>query len=235
MNKEVSDYMLNLENPLIQLFKATASATYYHSENVMLFLEKIGRELKLDIDFLKIIGLYHDIGKMRYPLFYCENQPKGENIHDTLDPLVSTALITSHVSNTISVLTENVPNISMDIIKAISSHHGDQVVQSMYNKITDKTTLDINLFRYPYQKPYDVYSCALMVCDTVEATMKSYNNSGKITSDNLADNITSIIQRLIDEKQLDYLSIGQHRTILSILIEQYSSGDQNRISYEKAE
>lgn len=224
--------LLNVENPLMKQFKTLAPGTYYHSERVQHFLEKIGRELKLDVDFLKIIGIYHDIGKIRYPLGYCENQPKDSNIHDTLPPEVSANIIISHIANSIAVLTTYMPNISPEIIRCISRHHGDQIAKSIYNKIEDKSVIDESLFKYPYQKPDDVYSCALMICDTVEATMKAKTTAGLVTTDNTHETIVDIVVNLINDHQLDMLTIGQHKIIVEVLTTEYLSGEQKRISAE---
>lgn len=224
--------LLNVESPLMKQFKTLIPGTYYHSERVSHFLEKIGRELKLDLDFMKIIGMYHDIGKMRYPLGYCENQPKDSNIHDTLPPEVSAHVIISHVANSVAILATAYPDISPEIIRCISRHHGDQLAKSIYNKIEDKTTIDINTYKYPFQKPDDVYSCSLMICDTVEATMKAMTSAGIVTPDNTPDKISDIVQTLIADQQLDTLTIGQHRTIIDVLITEYMSGEQKRISSE---
>ena len=138
LDKATKDYLLNPENDLITEFKTKAPGTFKHCEDVANMCEKIGRELKLDTDVLKILGLYHDIGKMWNPYYYSENQPKDYNIHDNLPPEISAYYIMSHVANSIAILVTKVPNISLDLLNCISQHHGDSVLKVFLNKIDDE-------------------------------------------------------------------------------------------------
>ena len=140
LDKATKDFLLNPENELLTEFKTKAPGTFKHCEEVANLCEKIGRELKLDTEFLKILGLYHDIGKMYSPKYYSENQPKDFNIHDTLSPEVSAHFIISHVANSLAILTTRVPNINIDLLKCISQHHGNSLLTVFISKIED----DIN-------------------------------------------------------------------------------------------
>ena len=101
LDKALVAYLTNPENELLAEFKTKAPGSFKHCEEVASLAEKIARALNLDVDFLKIIALYHDIGKMLSPSYYSENQPKDVNIHDNLPPEISAHFIISHVANSV--------------------------------------------------------------------------------------------------------------------------------------
>lgn len=221
--------ILNPENLLLKEFQEKAPKTYQHCEAVSRLCEKIGRELKLNVDILKIVGLYHDIGKMRNPQYFCENQSKTENIHDKLDSFISYKLITTHVADSIAIIITKMSKIPLPLIKCISMHHGNTILKSIYSKI-QKETINPDLFRYPFSKPNDVYSGILMICDNIESTMKAISTNGHVKEENeIADIIKTNIANLIADGQLDELTIGQHRAIIDILCAEFAAANQKRI------
>lgn len=229
--------MLNMENPLLLKFKEVAPGSFHHCERVASLLKKVGIYFKLDFELLETIGLYHDIGKMRYPVYYCENQPKNENIHDKLDPTISAQLIMSHIANSIAILSTSVKNIEPEIIKYISMHHGDQVLKSIMNKIPkeEQTNDLIKMFTYPYAKPDDIYASTLMICDTCEAAIAGMTAAGIVNSENMNEKIYGLIDGLVINEQLDSLTIGQKRTITNIIVEEFLSGNHKRVTTEYEE
>ena len=230
ISDELANKVLNPEHPIIQRFRERAPGTFQHSEAVSRLCEKIGRELKLDLNALKIIGLYHDIGKMRFPQYFCENQAKGNNIHDQLDPYVSYRYITGHVADSISIIVTKIPEIPVELTRCIATHHGNSLLQSICNKLPTDTKIDYDTFRYPYSKPQDVYSCVLMICDCVEATTKAMASNGKNDHDDFDLVISSTIDRLAKEEQIDELKIREVRIITDILLSEYSAINHNRIT-----
>ena len=194
--------------------------------------EKIGRELKLDTDVLKILGLYHDIGKMWNPYYYSENQPKDYNIHDNLPPEISAYYIMSHVANSIAILVTNVPNISLDLLNCISQHHGDSVLKVFLNKIDDEEekSAKISDYKYPYGKPNNVYSCILMIVDITEAKIRSMKSNNP--NIDIASVIRDTIEQLTIETNLDELTIKQGRIITETLMSEYNVSEHKRVSYD---
>ena len=232
LEKATKDFLLNPENELLTEFKTKAPGTFKHCEEVANLCEKIGRELKLDTEFLKILGLYHDIGKMFAPKYYSENQPKDFNIHDTLSPEVSAHFIISHVANSIAILTTRVPNINLDLLKCISQHHGNSLMKLFLNKIEDEDEREEREeeFRYPYTKPDNVYACILMIVDIVEAKIRSIKAT---TPDaDIANLIRGVMSQLTEETNIDELTIKQGRIITETLMTEYNVADHKRVSYE---
>lgn len=232
LSKELGDLLLNIENPLLIAYKEKAPGSFKHSEEVAAVCDKIGRELKLDTNVLRILSLYHDIGKMWYPEYYCENQPKNSNIHDSLDPIISAHYIISHVANSIAILTTQVPNIPIEIVRCISMHHGNRLLKSIYNKFTDeeKQQYGITRFKYPYTTPDNIYAIILMISDSVEATLKGLRAVGKVDENNINEIITNIISDLTKEEQIDELTIKQGRIITDVLISEYNAVNHKRVT-----
>ena len=230
--KEIGDFLLNVENPLLTSYKEKAPGSFKHSEEVANLCDKIGRELKLDLNILKILGWYHDIGKMWYPEFYCENQPKDNNIHDSLNPEVSAHYIISHVANSISILTTKIDNVPTEIIRCISMHHGNRCLQSIFNKFSDedKQKQNISRFTYPYSTPDNIYAIILMIADSNEATFKGLRAAGKVDESNINTIIDKIMVDLIKEKQIDKLTFEQGRIITEVLISEYNAVNHKRVT-----
>lgn len=232
LDKSLVAYLTNPENELLAEFKAKAPGSFKHCEEVASLCEKIGRALNLDIDFLKIIALYHDIGKMLSPQYYSENQPKDMNVHDTLPPDISAHFILSHVANSIAILTTRVPNMNLELVKCISQHHGNSKLTLFLEKLPESERLDKeDEFSYPYSKPDNVYSCILMIVDIVEARIRAMR-----TNDPEFDTtrvIEMVIEQLTRETNLDELTIKQGRIITETLVSEYNAVDHKRVSYEK--
>lgn len=234
LSKEIGDFLLNVENPLLTSYKEKAPGSFKHSEEVANLCDKIGRELKLDLNILKILGWYHDIGKMWYPEFYCENQPKNSNIHDSLNPEISAHYIISHVANSIAILTTKINNVPTEIIRCISMHHGNRCLQSIFNKFSDedKQKQNISRFTYPYSIPDNIYAIILMIADSTEATLKGLKAAGKVDESNVNTVINKIMTDLIEEKQTDKLTYEQGRIITEVLIGEYNAVNHKRVTAE---
>lgn len=232
LDKALVAYLTNPENELLSEFRVKAPGSFKHCEEVASLCEKIGRALNLDVDLLKIIALYHDIGKMLFPLYYSENQPKDSNIHDSLSPDISAHFIISHVANSIAILTTRVPNMSLEIVKCISQHHGNSKLRQFLDKLPEDERVDREKeFAYPYSKPDNVYSCILMIVDIVEARIRSMKTLDPDVDTTKA--IEGIIEQLTRETNLDELTIKQGRIITETLLSEYNAVDHKRISYEK--
>lgn len=116
MKKENGVDVLDMNYPLLVAFKEAAPGTFAHCKTVAEVLEKIGNALGLNSRKLKIIGFYHDIGKMITPILYSENQPADYNPHDNLEPWISFALVAGHVAHTVQILLSD-PNIDNELVE----------------------------------------------------------------------------------------------------------------------
>lgn len=222
-------FLLDSSYPLLQQFRERCPGTFKHSQALMGMIEGIALALNINVNFMKVAALYHDIGKMFNPKYFTENQLEDENPHDKLDPLMSYNLITRHVSDSAMILL-NDSNFPRKIIEIISQHHGNSVLKYFFEK-SGKDVED--LFRYKCTKPTCIESAVLMICDQIEATSRSLAQAGKFDPTLV---IEKTISGLIDDGQLDevIMRLGDLKKIKEALARELEGTYQKRVDYEKA-
>ena len=226
----IADKLLSPTYSLLVNFKTKAPGSFQHCERVMNYMEKCGLALHLNIDICKIIGMYHDIGKSILPIYFSENQSKDINVHDTLDPKLSHQILISHVAHGASILTEQCQEMPTNLIKVMMQHHGNGVLKGIHSKVKDTASEDE--FRYPHKKPDNVYAGTLMICDTIEAAIKSMTQAETpLKTENISDTIRKIIGGMIDSGQLDSMTHGDTRVITDVLINEYDVINSKRVEY----
>lgn len=217
---------------LLNELKEKAPGTYKHSRNVMDICTRAAAELNLDKDLLACACLYHDIGKIVGSQWFTENQMDGDyNPHDDVDVWFSVEKLTRHVSDSAMILAQH--DFPLEVIKIVSSHHGTSPLLHFWRKSGGKEE-DKDKFRYYGMPPQDEHSCVLMICDRVEATAKSLYGSGNLK--NAADRdklIEDVISDLIDDGQIDNLTIKVLKIIKNILKSELSAIYSDRVSYDE--
>jgi putative nucleotidyltransferase with HDIG domain len=234
-NKEV-EQMANImkyidgSSPMMERFKEVAPGTYRHCINVGQLCESVAKELHLDAEVLQVAGALHDIGKCNNPGWFSENQEPDKNPHDDTEPNVSFQIISRHVADSVMRLVQM--GVPTNIIHIISEHHGDTVVGAIYAKAKSKYNGDTieDHYRYRSSKPTTPESCVLMLCDVVEATCRSLYNNDKLVSSR--DTIDKIVNGLIDDEQLDVLTIGDIRVIKRVMFKEIDSFFHKRVDYD---
>ena len=116
---------------------------------------------------------FHDIGKLKRPLYFKENQ-MGDNPHDRTDPYVSAAIVTAHTRDGLALAQKY--HLPPEIQTIIMEHHGDTPVMYFYHKalqMADGKPVDIADFRYDGQRPTTKESAIVMLADTIEAAVRS--------------------------------------------------------------
>jgi putative nucleotidyltransferase with HDIG domain len=230
MEDEQRDYRRFLEGdfPLIEKFRELAPGSYKHSQNVANICESIAVELKMDSDFMRVCGLYHDVGKMINPQFFTENQDE-ENPHDKLEPKISYQIISRHLSDTVAILLNY--NFPIEVMKCVSQHHGNTVIKYFFDRSGSQ-----NDTHYRYRcslTPETDEAAILMIVDSVEATARSYSTNGKLeTIEDRHQMIDDTINRLVDDGQLDSMKIGTLKVIRQILYKEIDSSYHKRVSYD---
>lgn len=215
---------------MMERFKDVAPGTYRHCINVGQLCESVAKELQLDVEVMQVAGTLHDIGKCNNPLWFSENQEPDKNPHDDVDPKVSFEIISRHVGDSVLKLVQM--GVPTNIIHIISEHHGDSIIGSIYGKAKTKyngETIEDH-YRYKSGKPSTVESCVLMLCDVAEATCRSLHNNDKLNSSR--ETISCIIDKCIDDEQLDVLTIGDIRVIKKILNKEIDSFFHKRVDYD---
>lgn len=197
----VSDVsLLELSDTNTKLLKElsnTAPGTFHHSLNVANLAEASANEIGANAMLIRVGALYHDIGKMKNPTYFTENQSTGINPHEELSNTESARIIIDHVINGIEIAKKyNLPDRVIDFIR---THHGTSLVYYFYMK--EKATneaIAIEDFSYPGPKPFSKETAILMMCDSVEAASKSLKEP---TSTKINDFVETIINKQMESGQ----------------------------------
>jgi putative nucleotidyltransferase with HDIG domain len=199
----VSDVSLlelsDTNNPLLRELAQKAPGTFQHSLQVANLAEEGILEIGGNALLIRAGALYHDIGKMKNPQFFIENQSTGINPHDELAFEESAEVIIEHVKNGIAIAKEN--NLPDELIDFIRTHHGTSMVQYFYKQYVASFPEEIEAtdkFTYPGPKPFSKETAVLMMADSVEAAARSLKEP---TAENIDRLVEGIINKQIDEEQ----------------------------------
>jgi putative nucleotidyltransferase with HDIG domain len=187
----------DLDQPLLKRLFADAPGTYQHSMNVAYLAQAAGDAIGADPLLLRIGAYYHDIGKVARPEGFIENQVKGANLHDRVDPYESIEIIVGHLRQ--GVQTARDARLPEAVIELIEQHHGTQVVEYFFQKALKLKSREIvreQDFRYPGPKPHTIEAALLMIADAVEAASRTLKVPGRAAFDKLVRFI--IVKRIAD-------------------------------------
>lgn len=190
----VSDVsLLELSDTNTKLLKELsnkAPGTFHHSLNVANLAEASANEIGANAMLVRVGALYHDIGKMKNPTYFTENQSTGINPHDELSSRESTRIITGHIIDGIEIAKKyNLPDRVIDFIR---THHGTSLVYYFYKKEKEANAgVSESSYRYPGPKPFSKETAILMMCDSVEAASKSLKEPSSSKIDVFVENIVN--------------------------------------------
>ena len=224
----LSKELLDSSYPLLQKFRDLCPGSFKHSQALAGMVEGVSISLGIDATYMKVLALYHDVGKMLNPSYFTENQLEGEDPHEKLEPFISYQIISRHISDTAMILL-NDENFPRDLIKITCQHHGTSVMRYFF----DKSGTDVDeYFRYKADKPKCVQSAILMICDCIEARSRSEIQAGKGQMDP-KEIIEDTINYLLNDAQLDevYMKLGDLKKIKEALAKELQGIYQKRIDY----
>ena len=218
-------------HPALRELSQKAPGTFQHSVQVANIAEDLVGEIGGDSLLTKVGALYHDIGKVRNPFYFTENQSSDFNPHNELDYVESAQIITAHVTDGLELARRY--RLPAEVQDFIRTHHGTTNTGYFYAKELERHPdgdFDASLFRYPGPRPYSRETAVVMIVDTVEAACRSLKVHSKEATD-------AMIDRLIDAKvqagQLDNcpLTYGDIAQIRAILKEKMMSIYHVRVEY----
>ncbi|WP_462281400.1 HD family phosphohydrolase [Salinivirga cyanobacteriivorans] len=193
--------MADTNHPLLRKLNEKAPGTFQHSMQVANLAEAVVRRIGGNPSLVRTGALYHDIGKMKNPEYFIENQVPNRNPHDKHTFEESANIIINHVKDGVKVARQY--NLPKPVVDFIRTHHGDGLVQYFYRSHVNQfpeEIVDESRFRYPGPTPFSKETGVVMMADSVEAASRSLKTMNEETVDNLVDNIISYI---INENQLD--------------------------------
>ncbi|AEB76497.1 putative hydrolase [Clostridium botulinum BKT015925] len=192
----------NPNHPVQKRLLLEAPGTYHHSVLVANLAEVAAEQVGGNPVLARVSAYYHDIGKIKRPMFFKENQLGSENPHDKINPNLSTLIITSHVKDGVEIAKEyKLPQVIKD---AIEQHHGTSLVKYFYitakNNSEKPEEVKEEDFRYQGPIPESKEVAILMLADSVEAAVRSISEP---TKGKIEEMVNNIIKARLNEGQLD--------------------------------
>ena len=165
--------LTNPNQPLMKRLLIEAPGTYHHSIIVANLAESAAEKIGANAYLARAGAYYHDIGKLKRPAYFKENQV-GDNPHDKTDPYVSAAILTSHTHD--GYLMAQKERLPVEVQDIILQHHGVTPVMFFYHKalqMSNGSQVDIDEFRYDGPRPQTREAAIVMLADTIEAAVRS--------------------------------------------------------------
>lgn len=189
--------LTDTNSPVLRRLLMEAPGTYSHSIFVGNLAAAAAEEIGADALLVRAASYYHDVGKMKRPHFFVENQ-HVENAHDRLNPSISALIIRSHIKDGLELAREY--RLGPLISELMSQHHGTSLIRYFYQQATgvsenDKSGLEQH-FRYEGIRPQSKEAALLMLADAVEAASRALSRP-------TPGSIESMVHNIVDEKFRD--------------------------------
>jgi putative nucleotidyltransferase with HDIG domain len=182
-------------HPLMKELINRAPGTYSHSVATANLAEAAAESIGADALLTRVGAYYHDIGKIRRPVYFFENQQPGFNPHDDVKPQLSAVIITAHVSDGIELAKRH--HLSPRIVDIIRQHHGTSLVRYFYNKAAaaDAGVFEAD-FRYQGEKPDTREAALVMLADSSEAAVRALRQPSE-------PRVSAVVRAIVEEKLAD--------------------------------
>ena len=190
--------LLDYDQPLLKKLMEDAPGTHTHSVKVGTLAESCANAVGARALLCRVGSYYHDIGKIKKPEYYAENQT-GVNKHDSITPHMSAKILKQHVTDGLALADEyGLPKIVKDFIK---THHAKNKMEFFYKKALEiDKKVDENEFRYPGPKPRTKETGIVMLAEAIEAQANSLKNP---TLEKFEIMIDKAIRSRLEDGQLD--------------------------------
>ena len=226
-------------HPLLKELVQRAPGTYNHSINVASISEAAADAIGANGLLCRVGAYFHDVGKLRKPDYFIENQAGGTNKHDDLVPTMSTLVIIAHVKDGAEIAKKH--RLPRRIIDMIEQHHGTTLVEYFYSRATklledeqEGGTVDEADYRYSGPKPQTAEAAVMMLADTVESASRGLREP---TPARLESLVKEISKKKFDDGQFDEcpITVQQLHTIQSSLIKSLNAVYHARVKYPETQ
>lgn len=244
---ELSD----LNHKLLRRMQLEAPGTFHHSLVVASLAEAAAEKIGANAPLCRVCSYFHDIGKLKKPTYFIENQHDGaENPHDALTPTMSALVIIAHVKDGIDLAVKS--KLNPRIIDVIQEHHGDSLVYYFYRKAQEQKKAELEKvgrglenpedlpaveeknFRYPGPRPSTRESGIIALADTIESASRTIR---KPTPAKIRSLVEDLVRTKINDGQLDECPLTLRE--LALVKESFTSTLRSmmhtRIDYPKEE
>ncbi|GAB4277949.1 MAG: HDIG domain-containing protein [Candidatus Rifleibacteriota bacterium] len=223
--------LADLSQPLLKKLAEEAPGTYQHSVAVATLAEAAANGINADPLLAKIGAYFHDIGKLKRPMYFAENQ-SDENRHDQVTPYMSSLILIGHIRDGLDLGREY--GLPERVLSIMSQHHGTTLISYFFEeakKNKEGEEVDEERFRYPGPKPQTKEAAIIMLADSVEAAARTLPQHTHSKIEGLVKKI--IEHKLNDENQLDEsdLTLKDIEKIEQIFVRTLTSMYHGRIDY----
>ncbi|MGH3664913.1 MAG: HD family phosphohydrolase, partial [Egibacteraceae bacterium] len=223
-------------HPLLRELEQKALGSYNHSIMVSQMVERACRAIGADGLLGSVAALYHDIGKVRRPYFFVENQIGIPNPHDDLEPAVSAVIIQDHVTDGVKI--GRTYRLPPEVVEGIATHHGTTLVTYFHRKALraarDGQEVEEAHFRYKGRKPSGREMAVLMLADCCEAASRSAAQQDRNLSRHALEVIVrTLVAERVEDGQLDESSLAFRdlRAVTESFIQTLAGVYHPRIAY----
>lgn len=195
--------LANMNSPVLRELMIQAPGTYHHSIIVGNLVEAAAEAINANPLMARVAAYYHDIGKIRKPLYFVENLGSQENRHDKLAPSMSALILMAHVKDGVELAREH--KLGEELIDVIRQHHGTALIKFFYDKAKSKADPEVQQvderdYRYPGPKPQTREAALIMLADAVEAASRTLADP---TPARIQGMVQKIINNIFIDGQLD--------------------------------
>ena len=220
--------------PLLRRLSVEAPGTYAHSVAMANLVEAACNRIGANGLLGRVGCYYHDIGKVKNPQYFVENQIPGNNPHDRLKPLQSAQIIKAHVTDGLALAAE--ADLPDAVAAFIPEHHGTTEITYFLDKakkIDGNQTRNIEDFTYPGPRPRSMETAISMIADSVEAALRVLED---LTPQKIEEAIHHIVRTKVNAGQLDQapLTLQQIEQVKQAFLVVLSGMYHNRIDYPES-
>ncbi len=194
--------ILNLDQPILRELMLIAPGTYHHSLVVGQMVEAAAEAIGANPLLAKAAAYYHDIGKIRKPAYFVENQLGEENKHEKLAPSMSSLILIAHVKDGVELVRQH--RLGEPLVQIIQQHHGTCTISYFYHKAKAQAAnpdqVNIEDFRYPGPRPQTKEAGLVLLGDQVEAASRTLVDPTPARVQGL---VQKIINNVFSDGQLD--------------------------------
>ncbi len=195
--------LANMNSPVLRELMIQAPGTYHHSIIVGNLVEAAAEAINANPLLARVAAYYHDIGKIRKPLYFIENTGNSINRHDKLAPSMSALILMAHVKDGVELAREN--KLGQPLVDIIRQHHGTALIKFFFDKAKSREDpgvqqIDERDYRYPGPRPQTREAAVIMLADAVEAASRTLTDP---TPARIQGMVQKIINNIFIDGQLD--------------------------------
>jgi cyclic-di-AMP phosphodiesterase PgpH len=220
----------DLNRPLMRQLSLEAPGTYAHTMSIANLSEAACNAIGANGLLARVGAYYHDIGKLKKPQYFAENQPRGRNPHDMLKPATSAAIIRNHVQEGVELAEKH--KLPKSVRRFITEHHGTGAIVYFLEKSRERDgpVAHPEEYAYPGPLPQTAETAVVMLADGVEAATRVLADP---TPQKIRDVVDHIVRQRIEQGQLKHtpLTLAQIDTIKDQFVRVLVGMNHNRIDY----